>query len=272
MLWLSWMMLQYIAMPCRCIHMGIYLRSDDAFMPEHLLDHPQVRSPLNHMGRKRMSERMRRYILPYIRNQSLLLYHLEDGHPAQRLAETVQEDQFVRERVCCCRPGFKIVLERLRRHVPQRNQPVLITLSDNSHETVLKKDTRKLEVHGLRDTQPASIQNFEYGTVTQTLPCRCIDRTYHRLHLLFRQHIREIDTQFRSVNLVARIIGHDILHNQPSEEGSQRTENSRLGTLGNIRPFMQVGYDIVRTSSINPAGKRIEEPPDIRNVRCHSIQ
>ena len=68
-----------ILMPCSAVDMGIYFRRRDIFMSQHFLHGKKVCPVLYQMGSERMTEGMGLYLLADTCNQSLLLYHLEDG-------------------------------------------------------------------------------------------------------------------------------------------------------------------------------------------------
>ena len=71
------MMDRYVLMPRTAVDMGIYFRRRDAFMSQHILDAPQIRTVLDQMGRERMAERVGRYDLPHTGQQSQTLHCLE---------------------------------------------------------------------------------------------------------------------------------------------------------------------------------------------------
>ena len=76
------MVFQHFLMPGAGIHMGVYLRRGDALVSEHFLDHAQVRTVLDQVGREGVPQGMRRYRRLHAGDERLLLYHLEDGLPA----------------------------------------------------------------------------------------------------------------------------------------------------------------------------------------------
>lgn len=71
------MMLKYRRLPCAGVDMCIYLGSQDALMPQHLLHDPQVRPVLYQMSGERMPEGMRGNLLVHTGEKRLLLDHIE---------------------------------------------------------------------------------------------------------------------------------------------------------------------------------------------------
>ena len=131
------MMLTYLILPCAAVHMGINLRSGYALVSEKFLNRTQVRPVFNQMGRKGMSERMGRYIFPYVADEGLPLYHLEHGLTAQRPPEPVQEKNIVRPGIRRCRSDFHISLDRFRSNIPYRDKPFLVAFSYDSDEALV---------------------------------------------------------------------------------------------------------------------------------------
>ena len=124
------MMLQHLVLPCRTVDMSINLRCGNALMAQHLLNHSQIRPMLYQMGSKGMAESMRRYLLGYPDRPCLVLYHIEHGHPAQRLPEPVEKQYVGILGFCRKRTDQKIIPYRLSSHIPDRNQSLLVSLAD----------------------------------------------------------------------------------------------------------------------------------------------
>lgn len=80
-------------LPGTAVYVRVYLRGQYRLVPEHLLHHTQVRPVFNQMGGERMSEGVRGYFLADAGQEALLLYHIEDGHAAERLSEPVEESE-----------------------------------------------------------------------------------------------------------------------------------------------------------------------------------
>ena len=95
------------------VDVGVQLRCQDGFVPEHLLHNPQIGTILNEVRGKRMPERMRRYILVHPRRQSLPLYHIEHGNPAQRVAPEIEKRNVISRTRSGLRPHFQIIAEPL---------------------------------------------------------------------------------------------------------------------------------------------------------------
>lgn len=72
--------------------MHIYLRSFDAFMPQHLLDGPQIRSALQQVCGKGVPERMGADPLMDAANLTLALDDGEDHFPRQFRPSSVQKE------------------------------------------------------------------------------------------------------------------------------------------------------------------------------------
>ena len=68
------------------VDMRIDLGRTDIRMPQHLLDHTQVRSVRKQMTRKRMAQRMRMNVFPDPRLKRRLLHHLPDPFPVKTAA------------------------------------------------------------------------------------------------------------------------------------------------------------------------------------------
>ena len=132
------MMRQHFGMPLGRLYMGIYLCRGDAFMPQHFLNDTQVRTILDQMGRKGMTESMRGNLLPHSCRQSLSLDHLEYGRTAQRTAEAVQEDKVIRSLVTWGRTMLEICIDRICSHLSDRHQPLLVSFSYDTDESFIE--------------------------------------------------------------------------------------------------------------------------------------
>ena len=75
--------------------MRVYLGSENALVAQHLLDHTKVRTVLYQMGGKTVTESVGRDFFIDARILGRLLYHIEHRHPAERLAEAVDESKVV---------------------------------------------------------------------------------------------------------------------------------------------------------------------------------
>ena len=80
------MMFDDVLLPGFTVNVGVYLSSQYAFVPQHFLNCPQVGTAFYQVGRKRMAERMRRYLLMYTGCHGLFLHHVENGYAAELLA------------------------------------------------------------------------------------------------------------------------------------------------------------------------------------------
>ena len=57
------------------VEMGVFLSRRQAFMTEELLDNPQIRSPAQKMGGKRMPEGMGTYLPPHRRTADIFVHY-----------------------------------------------------------------------------------------------------------------------------------------------------------------------------------------------------
>ena len=69
------MVRQYFILPCDAVDMSVYFRCGNTLMPQHLLHDPEIRTMLQKMRSKGMTEGMGRDFLPYTRRQRLRLDH-----------------------------------------------------------------------------------------------------------------------------------------------------------------------------------------------------
>ena len=129
---------QDLLLPCFAADVCVYFRGDDAFMPEHVLDHPQVGAVLNEMCGERMSEGVRGYAFPDIGDKSLLLYHLEHGYTAERLAEPVEEEDVVICILSRFRPESHVFRNGVRSHFSDRDKPFLVTFASDPDEALVE--------------------------------------------------------------------------------------------------------------------------------------
>ena len=90
---------QDFLLPCAAVHVGIDLGGRYVLVSEHFLHYPQVCSMLDQMGRERMSEGVRRYVLENACGKGVFLHDLEQGDSADGLPKSVEEHDVV---VPCC--------------------------------------------------------------------------------------------------------------------------------------------------------------------------
>ena len=83
-------------LPRRLVDMGVDLGGEDAFMSEHLLDDTEVRAVLDEMGRERMAESMRGYLLGYACEHGIMLHHVEYGYPAELRPSAVEKKDVIK--------------------------------------------------------------------------------------------------------------------------------------------------------------------------------
>src|SRR5574344_172344 len=117
-----------------------------------------------------MSESMRGQLLVDTGNQSLVLHHIENGHPAQRTEGLVQEGEIIKGRRRSLRAGCDVRLECVRSHAANRDDPLLVSLAHDPHEAFIQIDMRDKKPASLRYPQTTAVKHLEYGPVTQARP------------------------------------------------------------------------------------------------------
>lgn len=78
-------------LPGRLADMGIDLGGENAFVPQHFLHDTEIGTVLYEMRGERVAEGVRGYLLGNAGKHCIMLYHIEDGNPAELRAAAVEE-------------------------------------------------------------------------------------------------------------------------------------------------------------------------------------
>ena len=176
------MVAEDVVLPGGAGNMGVDFGSGDVFMAEHFLDYSQIRSVLNQMRRKRMTEGVRRNVFPDTGLKCIRLNHFEYRNPAQTAPAAVYEKDVV---IVCLWPHSEIGPDRIRSHFSHRHNSFLVTFSDNPHESVVPEYVRNLQVASLGNPQSAAVQDLENSTVPEPFPVTAAGGLDYRRHFLY---------------------------------------------------------------------------------------
>ena len=265
-------MAQNRILPGPAVDMGIDFCREYAFVPQHFLNGTKVSPVLYEVCREGMSEGVRRDFLAHARKQGLFLDHIEYCHPAEGLAETVQERHVVIRRRICFGPDGKVILEFLRRDLSERDQPLLVPFSHYSEESLAQIDLRDLQGTGLRNAQTAAIQNLKYGPVPHSLPAAQINAIHNLRHLIDREHVRQVPPYFGRFEVVAGIVGPLPFQDKPVEIGTQGAHKPCKGALGQIaRTVGKIVKDIIPDGFRRLDSGTTEKFRDIRSICRHRM-
>lgn len=127
-------------LPGGSVYVGVNLGCSDVLMSEHVLDNTKVSSVFDEMSGERVPESMRRNLLVDACEHSLPLDNVEHGDSAERLSETVQEQDVLKFGGCRDRTDGKIFTDCGNRRLPHRNYSFLIALADDTDKGLVKID------------------------------------------------------------------------------------------------------------------------------------
>ena len=211
-------MLQHIPLPGGTVNVGVDLGCENVRVSKHLLHLSQIRSSLNQVGGEGMPEGMRGNLLCDSGGESLPFHDVENGNTAQLLARLVQEKDILGFSVCGFCPDCHIAAYRIRCRFAQRDKPFLIAFAENPDIALVEEDIRDPERRGLADSQPAAVQDFQYGPVPDAARSGEVHGFQYVIHLPDGEHGGEIFSGFRSLDTVGRVRGDEVLlHHPPAE-------------------------------------------------------
>ena len=268
------------------VDVGIDFRREDGLVPQHFLHDAQVGTVLDQVGGEGVAEGVRGDFFPDAGEQRLLLDQIEDGHPAERAAVFVEERHVVEGRFRRLRTRLEVLRESVCRHFPEGDQPLLVALAHHAHEAFREVDLRDQQAAGFGDAQTAAVEDFEDRAVAQARPAgRGIHGFEDGCHFLHGKDLREVSPELGGVHAVAGVVFPLPFQNQPVEEGTQRTQQARLGALGerlrpghagrgggaSFRPAGQVALDVLRAHRTRLYLHRSQELGRVPTVGGHGV-
>ena len=238
-------------------------------MAQHFLDGTKISSPIEKMGRKRVTQRVGMDVLIDPRLQRSKLDHPPDRASAHPTAAGVQEQASPSG---LGSPQNSLdgqpVGKRISTRFSQRNQPLFVAFSQNTHFSFLEVDLGNVKRDTLPNSEAAAIQKFDESPVAQrerfllglALPTRSGDPLWPRRErpvcqlvcLRHAQDLRQALGLFRRMNRPSWIAVISSAQSDPVEETAEGRELPPTGRRGVTSvQLSQIGPNVARTELID---------------------
>ena len=209
------------------IHVGVDLGSIDVGMAQEFLYHTQIRSALQQMGGKTVSQRVGREPARKTGFSGDAFDQIPHRYPRKAPATLVEKHGRCDLFTCQARSSTRqIPLQSLQRGLSYRNSALFTALAPQKKCGLARVQIRNIHPAQLADPTSAAVQCFQNGPIakfTGFLPINVLDQSDH---LYLGKNDRQFTTQLGSGDRRGGILLQRALVDQETVEGAQAGKQS----------------------------------------------
>lgn len=172
--------------------MRIDLGSREICVTEQQLNHAKICAMIQHVGRKRVTQLVRRNSRSDASQNRILANSVPDRLPSQTVTARTEKHMCVRRRTHPVptrptNPGIQAGLGLF----PERRETVLAAFAGDTQQPLGKLQSRQFQRGQFADSKSSRIQHFKHGSISAADGAACVRCTQQRLNLGFAQHSRK---------------------------------------------------------------------------------
>src|SRR6266478_10052845 len=214
--------------------MRVNLRCRNISVPQHELDGAQIRSPLQEMRGKAVTEFMRSQPSAQTQLDAVIMQHLPDGDAAEPPTASRQEQDLMVQRRSPRPEEFgpragKVGLHRGDGLASDGNQAFLVAFADAPNAAHSHIHVRNAQIEQFGNPKAGGIQDFEHRSVSQTHRSRRIRSLHEAVHLFLAQVRGEPLAYLRRLEVFRRVHADQFLHQGVLEKTTERNQVSSDG-------------------------------------------
>ena len=201
------------------VEVGVYLGGRDTFVPQHLLDGPQVGPSLEQVGGKGMTQGMGAHFLADIALFAGPFHDIKHHDPGHFGAPPVQEENiFTASLDIQFLPVGQVEVYLVYGILRDGDQPAFLALALYDNVAIGQVEVRDAQPYQLRHPQATTIQSLDDGPVATILGSRQIKRLDHAIYLIDGEYIGQFHTQFGGLDQFRGVVVDQFLHFQEAEK------------------------------------------------------
>ncbi len=200
-------------------------------MSEHLLNRTQIGAAFKKVRGETVAQGVWRNITLDTRPRCQCLDNLEHTHPgdARSRARSQKHIVFLAGGDLTAGTVLKPLSESIGRNLSKRHKAFLVSLAGHRDETLVQKHFRQFEIQQFAHTQTATVERFHQSPVAHSLKRTGVNAGYHRVDLLHRQYLGQMQPQTRRLQQQRGIGVHISLQSQIPVERTYARKNPRGG-------------------------------------------